>query len=104
MKFLLASDNNLVLHSTNDALDVLSSGLSGCIFTPEDLHPNFFDLSNRIAGDVFQKFVSYDFRVAFVVPTNHAYGDRVTELMREHRNHSCVRFFSSIEDANAWLS
>ena len=101
---LLAKENGLVLLSTNDALDVLSSGLPGCIFTPGDVHPEFFDLQNGIAGDIFQKFINYGFRVAFVTPPEHGYGERITELMRDHRNHPCVRFFTSIEDATRWLT
>ena len=104
MSSLLASTNNLSLHSENDALDAISSGLSGCIFTTEDLHPEFFDLQNGIAGAIFQKFVNYNFRAAFIVAEDHALGDRVTELIRDHRNHPCVRFFSTVESAEAWLS
>ena len=104
MTSLLASANNLTLHSESDALDAMSSGLTGCIFTIEDLHPDFFDLQNGIAGAVFQKFVNYNFRVAFIVPDNHDLGDRVTELVRDHRNHPCVRFFSTVESAEAWLN
>ena len=82
---LLAGENGVTLHSTDDALDVMSSGLPGCIFTPEDLHPDFFDLKNGIAGDIFQKFINYNYRVAFVIPADHGYGERVTELMRDQR-------------------
>ena len=101
---IYAQANGLKLHSENDALDVLGSGLPACIFTAEDLHPEFFDLANQIAGIVMQKFVNYNFKVAFVVPDDHSYGERVTELMRDHARHPCIRFFATAEQAEAWLS
>ena len=100
----LARDHGLVLESEADALDVISSGLRACIFLPDDLASDFFELSNGIAGSVFQKFVNYGYPVAFVVPEAHEYGARVTELIRDHRTHPCVRFFHSIDDATAWVA
>ena len=104
MRSLLASENNLVLRSEEDALNALSAGLAGCIFTTSELGPEFFDLSNGVAGAAFQKFVNYRFPVAIVIPENHAYGIRFTELVRDHRSHPCVRFFSTIDEANRWLA
>lgn len=101
---LLARDNGLKLLSADDAIDVISSGLPGCVFATSDLSPEFFDLSNGIVGAVFQKFINYGFRVAFVLPHDHGLGDRITELAREHARHPCVRFVTSQEEAFAWLS
>ena len=104
MTSLLAAQNNLVLRSENDALNVMSSGLPGCVFTPEELHPGFFDLQNGIAGGVFQKFINYHFRIALVIPVDHGYGERINELIRDHKDHPCIRFFTTAEDAEAWLT
>ena len=101
---LLASENGLKLFSVDDAMDVISSGLSGCILETSDLSPEFFHLSNGLAGEVFQKFVNYRFRVAFILPNDHGLGDRVTELAREHARHACVRFVTSQQEAFEWLS
>lgn len=99
----MAKDHGLYLGSPADALDAIGSGLPGCIFTESDLSPDFFDLRNGIAGEVFQKFVNYHFRAAFIVPKEHQYGERVTELIRDHRDHASVRFFETIEAAEGWL-
>ncbi len=103
MTSLLASDAGLKLHTEDDALDIMVSGLPACILLPDDLHADFFHLENGILGAVFQKFVNYGFRVALVLPEDHSYGDRVTELVRDHRRHPCIRFFPSVEAAEAWL-
>lgn len=104
MSSMFAHENGLKLHSVEDALDVLSSGLPGCIFLPDDLHPDFFELRNGMLGDIFQKFVNYNFRVAFIIPETHEYGDRVTELIRDHNQHPCIRFFASTDESMKWLS
>ena len=104
MTSLLAGDNGLRLDTEADALDLLASGLPACILTPEDLHPQFFDLSSGLAGAVLQKFVNYQFNVAIVLPANHGYGERVTELVRDHQRHPCVRFFHSVAAARDWLA
>ena len=103
MTSLLARDHGLSLSSESDALDIVSSDMSACILFPEDLHPNFFDLSNQIAGNVFQKFVNYRFRIAIVLPVAHGYGARIDELVRDHRAHPFVRFFNTAEAALDWL-
>ena len=100
----MAAAHDLYLASENDALDAMVSGLPACIFTTADVDPDFFDLRNGLAGAIFQKFVNYNYRVAFVVPANHDFGDRVTELIRDHARHPCVQFFSTVEEAEAWLT
>lgn len=100
---LMAEDHGLYLETVADALDVIGSGLPSCIFTESEVCPNFFDLRNGIAGEVFQKFVNYNFRVAFIIPSEHRHGTRVSELIRDHKRHSSVRFFESVEDAVSWL-
>lgn len=100
---LMAKDHGLCLRAVSDALDVIASGLPGCIFTESDLAADFFDLRNGMAGEIFQKFVNYNFRAAFVVPAGHDHGDRVTELIRDHKRHSAVRFFGTMEEASLWL-
>lgn len=101
---LLAGNHGLQLHSEADALDVLSSGLPACIFHEQDLHPDFFNLSNRLAGDLLQKFVNYHFPIAIVLPDAARHGERVVELVRDHRSHPCIRFFESDEAAESWLN
>lgn len=101
---LLASENGLTLFSVDDAMDVISSGLPCCMFEMSDLAPEFFHLSNGLAGGVFQKFINYGYRVAFVLPHDHGLGDRVTELAREHARHPCVRFVASRQAGFEWLS
>ena len=101
---LLAADHGLKLETENDALDAMSCGLPACIFLPEDLDADFFDLKNGLAGAILQKFINYNFRIAIVVGADHGYGARVSELIRDHEHHACVRFFTSVAEAQNWLT
>ncbi len=101
---LLAKDHNLFLGEAADALKAISSALSVCIFTEADLSNDFFDLNNGLAGEVFQKFANYQFHAAFVIPTHHKYGARVSELIKDHKRHSAIRFFNTVEEAAEWLN
>lgn len=104
MSELLAGKNNYKLSNVDDALDAIGSGLTGCIFTLDDVSSDFFNLKNKIAGDVFQKFSNYNFKAAFIIPDNHNLGERMTELIRDHAGHNCVRFFSNVKEADRWIN
>jgi hypothetical protein len=100
---LTASEAGLKLHTEDDVLALVGSGLPACIFGVDDLHPRFFDLRNGIAGAIFQKLVNYRYRIAIVLPEDHGFGPRITELVRDHRRHPVIRFFSTPAEAEAWV-
>lgn len=99
----MASDHGLKLRGVEDAMDIIASGLPGCILTADDLGEDFLDLRNGVAGEAFQKFVNYGVRVALVLPEPGRFGPRVEELAREHASHPCVRICRTVEEARAWL-
>ena len=102
MRSLIAREAGIQLHTEADALALIGSGLPACILGVEDLHPQFFDLRNGIAGAIFQKLVNYEFRVAIVLPSDHGFGPRVSEMVRELRTHPFIRFFPTPGEAEAW--
>ena len=77
--------------------------ISGSVLHEAELAPAFFDLSTRIAGELFQKIMNYRSHLAIVVDNPEKYGDRFSELVYEHRNHTAIRFFNSETDAKEWL-
>lgn len=103
MQSVFLSENGLTLASSNDAVGIVFSGLPGCVVRESDLPSSFFDLESGVAGDILQKFVNYRFRAGFIVASEHVYGDRVTELIRDYAGHPYVRFFESESAAITWL-
>ena len=100
---LFAKDNGFTLCSADDALTVIFSGQPGCIFTADDLHEDFYNLSSGLAGELLQKFTNYQYKVAFILPADHQFGMRVTELARDHQGHRWVQFFHQADAAQRWL-
>ncbi|GAB3923936.1 DUF4180 domain-containing protein [Mucilaginibacter myungsuensis] len=100
---LLASTHGLQLASTDDAYKILESGLPGVIFTRADIADEFFNLKNGILGEVFQKLINYRFPIVVVLPADHGFGDRITELAREHSRHNGIRFCTTLADAEQWI-
>ena len=105
-KIGVASDLGIVIRSHGDISDALMASLQhgGLILSESELGPNFFDLRTGLAGEAFQKFVNYSARVAILVEQQDAYGERFSELVREHRTHPLVRFFSTSDEAREWLA
>lgn len=100
---LYASGHNLKLTGVQDVYDIIGSGLPGLIFTMDDLSPVLFNLSNGILRECFQKLVNYRFPIAIVFPETHPYGERITELAREHARHPLIRFCKTNEEAERWM-
>jgi len=96
----------MLLDSHDDIAEVLSRSLSqnGIVLTEQELAPAFFDLSTRIAGELFQKIMNYHSRLAIVIADPASYGQRFSELVYEHRDHAHIRFFNDPIDAEHWLT
>jgi hypothetical protein len=104
-RIIIAADSKIHIRSLNDISDALGIciGAGGLVLTENDLSPEFFDLRSGLAGELFQKFINYNVRVAIVLLDTDAYGERFSELACEHRTHSMIRFVSSADEAKAWL-
>ena len=104
-RIIVASESGISIQSLDDISDAIGKcfGASGLILTEADVSQEFFDLKTRLAGELFQKFVNYQIRLAIVLPNPSSYGERFAELAYEHTAHPIIRFFGSTEGARAWL-
>jgi len=105
-RVVVASEAGLSIRSFGDISDALDACIEseGLILTEKDLSREFFDLRTGLAGELFQKFINYNVRVAIVLPDPDAYGERISELAREHTSHSLIRFVRSADEARTWLN
>lgn len=105
-KIIIATDLGIFIDSFDAISDTIGKcyGADGLILTERDVSAEFFNLRSGLAGEMFQKFTNYQIRLALVLNDFNAYGERVSELIFEHRNHSSIRFFSSAEEAKNWLT
>lgn len=104
-RIIIASDTGISIRSFSDISDAVGAciGADGLILTENDLAKEFFDLRSGLAGELFQKFINYNLRVAIVAQDYEVYGERFSELVYEHKSHSLIRFVRSKEEAIAWL-
>jgi uncharacterized protein DUF4180 len=104
-RILIASDSGIYIRSFRDISDAIAAcfGAEGLVLTEDDLPQEFFDLRSGLAGELFQKCINYNVRLAIVLPNPEAYGERISELAYEHKSHSLIRFVRSRAEAEAWL-
>ena len=97
--------SDLTVSSKLDDLLGRSFSQSGRLTLDEvELGDDFFDLSTGFAGELMQKFVNYDQRLAIVVKDFSLYSTSFQDLVREHRDHPNIRFFNSDTEAQAFLA
>ena len=103
---IMASTVGLYIQAYPDITEALNGcvGAIGLILTEAELSPQFFDLRTGVAGELFQKFTNYRLPIAIVLADHKAYGQRFSQLVREHRGHNLIRFFYSLATAQAWLA
>jgi len=104
-RITVASDAGISIRSFADISNALGMclGSQGLILTESDLAREFFDLHSGLAGELFQKFINYQLRIAIVLPNPKAHGERFAELAYEHVSHDMIRFVRSQNEAHDWL-
>jgi len=104
-RIVVASESGITIQSLDDISDAIGKcfGARGLVLTEADVSQEFFDLKTKLAGELFQKFVNYQIRLAIVLQNPSSYGERFAELVYEHSTHPIIRFFGSTEEARAWL-
>ncbi len=64
----------------------------------ENICPEFFDLSTRLAGEILQKFTDYHVKIAIVGDFDNA-GKNLSDFIRECNRGNQVLFVSARQDA-----
>lgn len=93
-------DNGLV-REPSDILDAMAeAGYHGCnklIINHQYLHPDFFDLKTRVAGEILQKFSNYRMQLAVVGDFSQYNSKSLQDFIRESNSLGIISFVSSIE-------
>lgn len=95
--------DNIVLKTTEDGLDLLGNlyyqGFDKIIIYEKNIIPDFFDLKNRIAGDILQKFAQYGMPLAIVGNFSKFESKSLNDFIYESNKGKQVNFVSSIAQA-----
>lgn len=105
--YILVDPGPASLASQQDLLDLMGSHGSaggGRLLIPENaLHPDFFDLSSGLAGEIALKLSTYRVKTAIVVEVDDIPSQRFREWAWECNRGKEIHFCSTLEDAETWL-
>lgn len=95
--------DNVIIRNTEDALDLLGNvwyqGFDRMIIRQENIIPDFFDLKNKLAGDILQKFSNYRVRLAIVGDFSELPGKSLRDFIFESNKGKAVSFVASVSEA-----
>lgn len=103
----LLSEENLI-NTTEEGIDILGSlyyqGFDKVIIHQKNITPDFFELKNRMAGEILQKFSTYRVQLAIVGEFSAFFGQSLKDFIYESNNGKQVNFVSSVTEALEKLS
>ncbi|MFA5186144.1 MAG: DUF4180 domain-containing protein [Patescibacteria group bacterium] len=97
------NSDSVVLDKVQDALDLMvNPGVpspKAIILHERNINPEFFDLSTRLAGEILQKFVNYQVRLAIVGGFSDVKSESLRDFIRECNRGNHFYFMETVEDA-----
>ena len=97
------TDEKAVLSEVQEVLDLMGDcGFNGCnriILKEENLNPDFFRLHTGLAGEILQKFSTYDFKLAIIGEFSKYRSKNLQDFIRESNKGRSIFFVSSLDDA-----
>jgi hypothetical protein len=97
------TDESAMLSEVQDVLDVMGdaslNGSNRIIIREETLHPDFFRLHTGIAGEILQKFSTYDVKLAVVGDFSKYKSKNLQDFIRESNRGNRIFFVPSHDEA-----
>jgi len=95
--------SNLVLNDVQDFLDMMGNanyqGTDKMVIHLHQLHPDFFDLKTRMAGEILQKFSTYSQKLAIVGDFSAYESKSLHDFIRESNRVGRILFVESLDEA-----
>ena len=94
--------DNIVLQTVEDAVDLIGNmsyqGFDKLIIHEENMIPDFFELKNKIAGNILQKFSQYSMPLAIIGDFEKYESKSLNDFIFESNKGSQINFVTNIED------
>lgn len=101
------SANDMLLTVPEDANDLLGNayyqGFDGMIISADKISPRFFDLKTRLAGEILQKFSTFQMRLAIVGDFSVFPSESLKSFIYESNRGSLIHFSPTTADTLAWF-
>jgi hypothetical protein len=100
--------DDILIQTTQDAVDLMMNcaylGAGSLIVHEHHLAPGFFDLKTRLAGDILQKFSTYQMRLAIIGNFEKFDSKSLRDFIYESNKGGRINFVQSIKQARESLS
>lgn len=99
--------DDILIKEVQDALDLMANcnyqGSRKIIIHEKNIIPDFFDLKTRIAGDILQKFSTYDVQLAIIGDFSRYTSKSLKDFIYESNKFGRINFVNSYEEAKVRL-
>lgn len=99
--------NEMLLAVPEDVNDLLGNayyqGFDGMIISADKISPRFFDLKTRLAGEILQKFSTFQMRLAIVGYFSTFTSESLKSFIYESNRGGLIHFSPTTADALAWF-
>jgi hypothetical protein len=99
---ILKSDQ-FIINELQDALDLLANAgyqeSNRIIIQENQITQTFFDLKSRLAGEILQKFSTYNFRLSIIGDFSKYPGKSLKDFIFESNKYGRINFVNSMEEA-----
>jgi hypothetical protein len=102
------TSDGIIVNDSSEALNLIANcwgkGTGKLIVHEKNLSPKFFDLKTGIAGEVLQKFSTYDSQLAVIGDFSKYSSKSLKDFIYESNKSGRVFFLNSIDEAKERLS
>ncbi|MEZ5058428.1 MAG: DUF4180 domain-containing protein [Saprospiraceae bacterium] len=103
IKITEVSSDEIIISSSEDGLKILGNawfqGYEVIILYQKNIHPDFFDLKNGMAGEILQKFSTYRIRLIIIGEFSEYKSQSLQDFIRESNKGKQVNFVPNLETA-----
>lgn len=103
----LLKSTGRVISELQDALDLLAESSYRdsykIIIYEHQLTPDFFDLKTRLAGEILQKFSTYNLQLAIIGDFEKYQSKNLNDFIRESNKYGRINFVRTLEEAKTRL-
>ena len=94
--------DDIVLQTVEDAVDLIGNmsyqGFDKLIIHEENMIPDFFELKNKIAGNILQKFSQYSMPLAIIGDFEKYESKSLNDFIFESNKGKQINFVTTVED------
>ena len=94
--------DDTVLQTVEDAVDLIGNmsyqGFDKLIIHEENIIPDFFELKNKIAGNILQKFSQYSMPLAIIGDFEKYESKSLNDFIFESNKGKLINFVTTVED------